>query len=132
MRIGVDTGFFLALVEDEPTAKIYWDEIVAEQSDLVLSVLTVHELLVYFYKRGKADLVREWLTLIRALDNVQILPVTEDIAQRAAGYRHGLGIPTVDSLIVATLIIANCELVLSRDQDFERAARQGLITLQLI
>jgi len=39
------------------------------------------------------------IALLDVLDNVAFIPVTQAIVERSAGYRHGLGIPTVDSVI---------------------------------
>ncbi len=127
MKIGADTGFFIALIDGAATAQTYWNEVISEQSDLILSVLTVHELLVYFYKQGKGDLAAEWLAFLRSLDNVQILTVTEEIAQRSAGYRHGLGIPTVDSLIITQ----GCSVLKSRGANIRCDALNALSSLAI-
>jgi predicted nucleic acid-binding protein len=132
MKIGADTGFFIALIEGSARSETYWNGIISGQDELIMSVLTIHELLVHFYKRGKGDLAKEWLTLLHTLDNVQILTVTEVMAEQSAGYRHGLGIPTVDSLIITTFVLTRCELVLSRDGDFEQAHKHGLINFERI
>ncbi len=35
MKIGGDTGFFIALIEDAPIAQKYWQEVVNGESDLI-------------------------------------------------------------------------------------------------
>ncbi|MEA3345218.1 MAG: PIN domain-containing protein [Chloroflexota bacterium] len=71
----------------------------------------------------------EWL---QELTNVAIEPVTLQVAERGAGYRHGLGMSTADALILATFVLTACDLVLSRDEDFKPPAEQGLIVLETL
>jgi predicted nucleic acid-binding protein len=130
MLIGGDTGFIIGIAEGESSALARWAEVVEGQVDLVISVMTINELLVHFYKRGKTESAEELLDLLRALGNIRFWPVTEEIAERSAGYRYGLGIPTIDSLILATFVSAGCDLVLSSDEHFHKAAEQKIITLR--
>jgi predicted nucleic acid-binding protein len=129
MLIGGDTGFIISIAEGESSALTRWAEVVEGQVDLVISVITINELLVHFYKRGKAESAEELLALMRALGNIRLWPVTGEIAERSAGYRYGLGILTIDSLILATFVGAECDLVLSSDEHFHKAAKQKIITL---
>jgi predicted nucleic acid-binding protein len=129
MLIGGDTGLIIGIAEGEGSALARWKEVVEGQVDLVISVITINELLVHFYKRGKAESAEELLALMRALGNIRFWSVTEEIAERSAGYRYGLGIPTIDSLILATFVSAECDLVLSSDEHFRKAAEQKIIAL---
>lgn len=132
MKIGADTGFLIGLVEDDPVARRHWDSILRGQDQLVLSVMSVNELLTYCYKRGTGDLAKQAMEWLQELTNVAIEPVTLQVAERGAGYRHGLGISTPDALILATFILTECDLVLSRDKDFQLAAEQGIIVLETL
>jgi len=58
--------------------------------------------------------------------------VSEAVADRAAGYRHGLGLPTVDSLILASFVEENCELVLSVDGYFRMAGERGVAQVSML
>ncbi|MGQ9627610.1 MAG: type II toxin-antitoxin system VapC family toxin [Anaerolineae bacterium] len=129
MLIGGDTGFIIDIAEGKGYALEKWAQVVEGRVDLALSVVSINELLVYFYKRGKAESAGELLALMKALGNVHFWPVTEEIAERSAGYRYGLGMPAVDSLILATFVIAGCDLVLSADKHFHKAAEQKIVTL---
>jgi len=132
MLIGADTGFFVALAAGHPRATEIWEELEAGNHHLLLSTLTVAELLSYFYRRGDGERAREWLDLVTSQQQLQILPVSVPIAVRSAQYRHSLGLPTVDSVILATFTESNCELVLTTDEHFSVPARQGLIHVELL
>lgn len=56
MKIGADTGFLIGLVEDDPVTYRYWGGVLKGQDQLVLSVMSVNELLTYCYKRGTGSL----------------------------------------------------------------------------
>ena len=132
MKIGADTGFLIALVEDEPVAHRHWDNMLKGQDQLVLSVMSVNELLTHCYKRGTGDLAKQAVKWLQELANVAIEPVTLPVAKRGAGYRHGLGMSTADALILATFVLTECDLVLSYDEDFKLPAEQGIIVLQML
>ena len=100
MRLGIDTGFFVALANDHPRAQELWRELALGTHSFTISSLTVCEILVYFYQRGNGDRAAQWVRLVTDLDGVQIVPVSLEIAVRAARCRHSLGLPTVDSVIL--------------------------------
>ena len=70
--------------------------------------------------------------LIKSIPNIDLVPVTSKIAEESAKYRHSLGIPTIDSLILATFILNDCKEVYSTDKHFKKAEEQNLIKVRLI
>jgi len=52
MLLGADTGFFVLYANNHPRAVEIWQELVDGLHTLVVSVLTINELLVYFYRHG--------------------------------------------------------------------------------
>jgi len=63
---------------------------------------------------------------------IEVVPVSVEISMRSARYRHGLGIPTVDSIILTTFFSAGCELALGTDGHFEKGAEQALIEVEML
>ena len=125
-------GFLIAVVEQEATASHHWESVLASDEDLVLSTLSICEFLVYYFKRGQGDAARALIEQIRGLDHAHFVGVDETIAERAAGYRYGLGIPTVDSLILATFVEQGCDLVLSVDGHFAFAGERGVVKVEML
>ena len=70
--------------------------------------------------------------MIKLIPNVQLVPVTSEIAEESAKYRHSLGIPTIDSMILTTFILQGCKESVATDKHFEKAAEQNSIKVKLI
>lgn len=132
MLIGGDTGLLLGVTQGQLRAKELWDSVVAGESDLTLSALNVHEVLHHFYRISKPEAGSEWLALLSTLPNIKIEPVTLPIAEKAAGYRHGLGLSTVDAIILATFVLTKCDLFVTSDSDFQIVADRKIISLEIL
>jgi len=130
--IGVDTGFFTELKNDNPKAKEVWDMAVRGEEELMISVVSINEILVHLFKKGKPDIGKELLTSLKLFPNISLVPVSESIAEKSAGYRYGLGIPTVDSLILTTFVIEQCDKVISTDSHFLKAKEQNIIEVEYL
>jgi predicted nucleic acid-binding protein len=131
-RKGADTGFWLQLGAGHPQAVGIWKDAVAGKVEWVVSTTSINELLVFYYRRGKPligeRLVNRW---IRAA-GVRLVAVSAEIARRSAGYRHGLGLPTLDSMILATVVLEGCDELLTTDSHFLIAMTQGIIAVTII
>ncbi len=132
MLLGADTGFFVAFANSNPRAVAIWQQFVEGQHTLVISALTVHEIMVYFFRRGESNAAQEWLALLRDIAEIEIVSVTAEIAAQAARYRHGLGLSTVDSIILTTFVVNQCETLLTTDNDFRIAGEQNVISVEII
>ena len=132
MRLGGDTGLPIGVIEQSEAALTHWRAMLAGDDELVMSTLTICELLTHYYKRGKGDTARELAEQLRLLGNAEFGQVDDRIAERAAGYRHGLGIPTVDAVILSTFVERKCALVVSADRHFEIAADRGVADVELL
>src|SRR3989344_382249 len=132
MIIGVDTGFFIELAKGNSAAKEIWDKVSNGDEELIVSVISLNELIVYFYRRGNIEEKDKWINLMKLMPNIELVPVSIKIAEESAKYRHSLGIPTVDSLILTTLILHDCEEIISTDPHFKKAEEQKLAKVKLI
>lgn len=70
--------------------------------------------------------------MIKLIPNVELVPITSKIAEESAKYRHSLGIPTVDSMILTTFILEGCKESVATDKHFKKAEEQNLIKIKLI
>ena len=55
MVIGADTGFFIELTKDNSEAIKIWDKVLNGKEELIVSVLSLNELSVYFYRTGNIE-----------------------------------------------------------------------------
>ena len=78
------------------------------------------------------DIAKKLIEAIMLLENAIFVPVDGEIAERSARYRYGLGIPTVDSIILATFMQHLCNVVLTNDNHFEVASKQDIIKIKMI
>jgi len=132
MVIGVDTGFFIELKNDNQRAVDIWNKVINGEEELIVSVLTINEIIVHFFRKGLSKEGKKLLTLMKLFPNITLMPVSERISEISAGYRFGLGIPTVDSLILTTFITEQCDKVISTDPHFLKAKEQNLIDVEII
>ncbi|MFN4179133.1 MAG: type II toxin-antitoxin system VapC family toxin [Armatimonadota bacterium] len=131
-RKGCDSGFFLLLGTGHPLAQQVWYAAVTGNFELVMSTLSIHEVLVIHFRRGKTREANGFRKLIYSVPWLRVVPVSAKIAERSAGYKHGLGLSTVDSIILATAVEEGCDEILTTDRDFITAANQGIIKVHLL
>jgi predicted nucleic acid-binding protein len=118
MLTGIDTGFFYELFNGNLAAAKIW-----QSNRLISSVLVVHELQKKILKGEFAA----WPALISDIEKaVNFLPVTLDIAKKASHIAYGTGIPSVDSLILSTLLEAGCKEIYSKDSHFSLFKKKGI------
>ena len=128
--IGLDTGFFLKLLRaDRQATEIF--EHINDDIDLCVSCLTIFEL-KRLSLRGAVEqdvvnkLIDDIISLCRIswLDNVEIHNI-------AATLSHGLGIPAVDSLILAGFVLNGTERIYTTDSHMEKYVKKGVQVIKL-
>ena len=132
MVLGADTGFFVLFANGHSRALEIWQELASGLHTLVVSTLTINEILVYFYRRGNGDRAQEWIDLVVETDSIQVVPVTVQIAAGSAQYRLSFGLPTVDSVILATFLEQGCEKMLSTDGDFHIVDKRKVLAVEFL
>lgn len=121
--VAVDSGVIIALF-DAGDVHHAWSvdqiqQIVTARHGIVISALTVAEVLVRPAQAGAAEAVRADLMSLRP----RIVDVDADLAARAAqlrATRSGLRLP--DAIVVATALLAQCDYLVTTDQRMANAA----------
>ena len=131
-RIGADTGFLIGVAQDNPVSLTFWEGILRGEDELLVPTISIAEFLTYFFRRGKGEMAEAFVQLLLSLPNARIVPLSLQIAKRAARYRHGLGLHVVDAVIVATFVEHECQKMLTTDAHFNRAHQQGIIEVVLL
>jgi predicted nucleic acid-binding protein len=114
--IGLDTGFFLELVSGNEQAVSLWQSCLDDKVELVVSCLTLFEIerLGLKGKLGGID------TILDAIHGVTLVVWPDrEILGRSARLSHGLGIPALDSLILASLTSRDVSEIYTTDSDLE-------------
>ena len=130
MVIGFDTGFFVKFIEGNREALSAWGKII-EGEEGVVSCLTLFELeLLSLRGRIKLNITKTLLEIIQGTCKIIWLD-SKNILSLGAKLSHSLGIPTVDSLILAGFIISDVNIIYTTDSDFEAYKRKEVKIVKL-
>ena len=128
--IGLDTGFFFKLLKGNRQVTEIFREL-DDDTDLCVSCLTIFELKRLSLKGAlEQDAVNKLIDNIVALAHVSWLDNVE-IHDIAAGLSHGLGIPAVDSLILAGFVSNGSEIIYTTDSHMEKYMKKGVQIIKL-
>ncbi len=123
--VGLDTGYFLGLIQGESNIINHWETLKAEEAAPYVSVLTIGELLYISMRAGKPEQGRKMIEGIEKVSN--IVNVDTQITERAAGLKAGLGIPYVDAIIISSFLENGCREIHTKDRGhFKEVKRKGL------
>ncbi|HDY89589.1 MAG TPA: type II toxin-antitoxin system VapC family toxin [bacterium] len=129
--IGLDTGFFVKFLMNSEEAVQVWETII-DGEEASVSCLTLFELKRLSLK-GKID-TKSTETLLAGITSVcrVIWLDNEDILLQGSSLSHGLGIPAIDSLILAGFIKYNTEIIYTTDRHLELYCRKGTKVIRLM
>ena len=111
--VGLDTGFFVAIMKGNDRAVGFWDELGLRSDPPVVSVLTLGEILYLSYRAGDPVRGREMAKGIEMACAVK--DVNPNIVRKAAGLKQSRSIPYVDSVILATFLDEGCDEIHTTD-----------------
>jgi len=107
-RIGLDTNVFIYFLEDHPRYGAWcaslFNRIERCQNPAVTSTLTLLELLVQPYRDQKEQLAQKIFALTSTYPKIEWVPVTMNVADRAAELGAHYRLSTPDAIQLATAI----------------------------
>ena len=118
-------GFIYSIERIDPYRSILdtlWLTISAGKVKVVTSELTLLEVLVKPLKFGDATIATLYRTVLKHTPDVQMLPISQNVLEAAAGLRATLGLKTPDAIHVATALLHKSTLFLTNDNAFRRIA----------
>lgn len=127
---GLDTGFFLRFLENDSVAVQTWRDIVGGE-EAVVSSLTLFELKRLSLK-GMVDApaFKVMNDAIAAVCKIHWID-NADVLMAGAGISHGMGIPAMDSLILAGFLAHGADTILTTDEHLARYKKKGVSVLKL-
>ena len=127
---GLDTGFFVKLLKgDRQAVRLF--ERMDDDTDLCVSCLTIFELKRLSLRGAlEKDAVKQLIDHILSLCRISWLDNVE-IHDLAVGLAHGLGIPAVDSLILAGFILNGSETIYTPGSHLEKYIKKGVRVIKL-
>ena len=121
-QVALDTMIFIYAFEEHPAylpiLKSFFHALEKGEMSAVTSTLTLTECLVQPYRKKDFALSAQYLVLFRNFPNLSIVPLTDEIAERAAFLRAQYNFRTPDAIQLATAIVSGCHAFLSNDDRF--------------
>jgi predicted nucleic acid-binding protein len=132
-RVALDTMIFIYAFEENttylPLVKPFFSEVEKGRIMAVTSTITLVECLVQPFKAKSLELAARYKALFHDFPHLSVIPVTDDIAERAAWLRAQYQIKTPDALQLATAFVTDSHVFLTNDEALPRV--EGLETLIL-
>jgi predicted nucleic acid-binding protein len=120
----LDTNCFIYSVERiEPFQAILdtlWQTVSTGQITVVTSELTLLEVLVKPLRVGDVATATTFRTILQKSPDVQMLPITQTVLEKAASLRATMNLKTPDALHAATAVLNDCVLFVTNDSTFSR------------
>jgi predicted nucleic acid-binding protein len=132
-KVGVDTMIFIYTFEEHPgylaLLKNFFRVVEKGEIEAVTSPISITECLVQPYRRKDFALAARYMVLFRNFPHLSIIPMTDDVAERAAFLRAHYNLKTPDAIQVATALTSGCRAFLTNDETL--ASVEGIDILLL-
>ncbi len=114
--IGLDTGYFFEVLNGNQDAVDLWKEGMNDEVDLVVSCLSLFEI----ERLGLKGAVRDASVILESIKGMcKVVWLDHELLSQGARFSHGLGVPAMDSLILASLVSSSCSEIWTTDSHFE-------------
>lgn len=131
--IGVDTAVFIYFIEEDerflPVIAPLFDAADGGRFELVVSALTLLEVLVVPYRAGNIELAQRYEAVLTRSRGVRMVDLTRDHMRLAAQLRAATGAATPDAMQLATSLATGCSDFVTNDRRLP--AMPGLRVVQL-
>ena len=119
-KVGVDTMIFIYAFEEHPgylaLLRSFFRSVEKGETEAVTSTISITECLVQPYRRKDFALAARYMVLFRNFPHLSIIPMTDDVAERAAFLRAHYNLKTPDAIQVATALVSSCRAFLTNDE----------------
>jgi len=123
-QVSLDTMIFIYAFEEHslflPLVKPFFRAVEEGKILAVTSTITLLECLVQPFRFKSIDLVARYKTLFRDFPHLSVIPVSEEIAEKAAGLRAQYQLKTPDAIQIATAMICDSYAFLTNDEDLPK------------
>jgi predicted nucleic acid-binding protein len=109
-----------------------WQAVSFGQFTVVTSELTLLEVLVKPLRVGDVTTATAFRTVLRNSPDVQMLPITQPVLEKAASLRATMNIKTPDAIHAATALLNGCALFVTNDSTFRRLSNLAVTVLSEI
>ncbi len=132
-RVGLDTSLLIYFIEGHPEfyghSRTVSDAIESGRNLGVCSTLSLLEVLVQPYRRGKEELVNQFYGLLTTYPGLTWVELSTEIADLAARLRAHHRLKTPDSIVLATAIHAGATGFIGNDVQMARVPAIDVLLL---
>ena len=130
----LDTMIFIYAFEEHPTylpfLKTFFLSVEKGGIEAVTSTITMTECLVQPYRKKDFALAAQYLIVFRNFPHLSVIPVTDEIAERAAFLRARYNLKTPDAVQLATTLVSGSRFFLTNDADLPSVEGIQLLILE--
>ena len=134
-RVGLDTSLFIYFLQDHPRfgewCATLFTRIEQRHLEAVTSTISLLEVLVQPYRDRDDELAQKMYALLATYPGIGWIPVTIEVADRAADLRARYNLKTPDAIQVATALTQHASLFLAGDKAFKRVKEIECVILEV-
>ena len=131
--VAVDTMVFIYSFEEHPVylpfLRSFFQAVEKGILEATTSTITVTECLVQPYRKKDMALAGRYMVLFRNFPHLSVLPVTDEIAERAALLRAAYRLKTPDAIQLATAFVSSSHAFLTNDERIPELEGIQVLTL---
>jgi predicted nucleic acid-binding protein len=130
--IGLDTAPIIYFVEERSHFGIvqpFFEALSRGYFRAITSIITLLEVLVQPYHHEDSNLAEKYKEILLHSDNLFIVPVSSEIADKAAEFRARYGIRTPDAIQIATALQGGSSIFMTNSRSLKKIQEIEVITL---
>jgi predicted nucleic acid-binding protein len=117
--VGLDSAPLIYFIEQNPTylemARFFFRAADRGEFKIVTSVITIVEVLVYPFRQGNAELVRQYRNILFNEEVLTTIDIDSNIAESAAQLRASYNLQTPDAIQMAAAIAGGASFFFTND-----------------
>lgn len=131
--IALDTMAFIYLFEENEkyidTVKAIFENIEKGGLEAITSTVTVVECLTKPLKKNDFPLVAKYKTAFRNFPNLEVIPLSMEVAEKAASIRVRYGLKTPDAIQIAIGVLRKARAFVTNDLNFKEVEDVKVVQL---
>ncbi len=131
--VGIDTAPFIYFIEENPRnleiVNPFFESLDRGDFSGITSTVTLLEVLTHPYRQQSSQLVQQYKDILLSSEHLVTLPLSADIAERAAWLRADRNVSTPDAIQLATALYAKAVFFLTNDARLPSMRNLRLLTL---
>ena len=131
MKFCTDTGFILAVFDNDVTSLSYIQEAKTGKTKLIIPIIVLAEATKKLMQRGVAkEIIEEFWDTIESSNKISLINIDRIIANEAAKLSLSYSLALIDALVAATAKLTDCSTIFTSDSDYKLLVKKGYIKVK--